>query len=68
MAQEFAKIEEDRILNHTNSMNRIVYDCIDQSPYYESGTYIDENDQIEIPMDETLIEKQKYLFAPVSNI
>ena len=32
-------------------MNRVVYDCIDPSPFYENSNdpYIDENDLIELP-------------------
>lgn len=41
-------------MNGQNGLNKIVYDCIDPSPYYDNSTepYIDENDLIELPQDD----------------
>jgi hypothetical protein len=52
MSEEFARQDAER-MNNPNiiSMNRVVYDCIDPSPFYENASepYIDENDLIDLP-------------------
>lgn len=48
------------------SLNRVVYDCIDPSPFYEGTNepYIDENDLIEISGSE---DYRKYNFGPMNS-
>ena len=45
-------------------MNKIVYDCIDASPFYEGEAYIDENELIELPSEDANYDYRKYLFGP----
>jgi hypothetical protein len=42
LIEECKRRENDKYLNSSNAMNKIVYDCVDASPYYEAGTYFDD--------------------------
>ena len=48
-------------------MNKIIYDCIDSSPYYENPAdpYFDEEDAIELPSDDQVSsDYRKYPYGP----
>lgn len=53
MAEEYARLDSEKMLNQ-NGQNRIVYDCIDQSPFYNDpqDPYIQDIDLIELPSDD----------------
>lgn len=42
LIEECKRRENDKYLNSSNAMNKIVYDCVDASPYYEAGTYFED--------------------------
>lgn len=49
MLEEYIKNDAERV-NGTNSNFQCVYDCIEQSPFYNNDDqYIDEWDAIELP-------------------
>jgi hypothetical protein len=35
LAEDYARQDGERLVNPQNYMNKIVYDCVDGSPYYE---------------------------------
>ena len=50
MIEECKRRENEKYLNSAGgangsggSMNKIVYDCVDPSPYYETGTYFEDS-------------------------
>jgi len=45
--------------------NKIVYDCLDPSPYYDSpdNPYFDENDLVELPQDDSNTDFRKYPYG-----
>ena len=48
-------------------MNKIIYDCLDQSPYYDNSSsepYIDESEAIDLPGDN---DYKKYPFGPMNS-
>ena len=45
-------------------MNKIVYDCVDGSPYYEGEQYLEDADLIELPSDDASYDYRKYPFGP----
>ena len=47
-------------------MNKIVYDCIDNSPYYDDPTnqYLDDADLVELPNDDQHFDYRKYPYGP----
>ena len=54
----------------TNSNTKIVYDCMEESsPFYEKAkeTYLDENDSIELPTDEVLLQEMRGKNYPFSS-
>jgi len=53
LQDEYSRIDFERVQDPSKYLNKIVYDCIDPSPFYESDTYIDEADAIEIPPEES---------------
>jgi hypothetical protein len=53
MSEEFARVDGERLSNTSSYSNKIVYDCLDPSPFYDnSNPYLDENDFIELPSDD----------------
>ena len=53
MAEDFARQDSEKLMNGSNGMNKIVYDCMDPSPFYDSSDpYLEESDLIELPSDE----------------
>jgi hypothetical protein len=68
MSEEFARLDAERMNNPNSiSMNRVVYDCIDPSPFYENPNepYIDENDLIDIGGSDDKFNK--YNFGPMNS-
>jgi hypothetical protein len=49
-----------------SSSNKIVYDCIDISPFYSDpqDPYIEDIDLIELPSDDLISEQRKYPYGP----
>lgn len=47
-------------------MNKIVYDCLDPSPYYADAgePYLDDNDLVELPSEDANYDYRKYPFGP----
>jgi hypothetical protein len=35
MVEEYARLDGERLINPSSYTNKIVYDCIDVSPYYD---------------------------------
>jgi hypothetical protein len=53
MTEEFARLDGERLSNPSSYSNKIVYDCLDQSPFYDNSMpYLDESDFIELPSDD----------------
>ena len=53
MSEEFARQDGERLANPNSYSNKIVYDCLDSSPFYDAqDPYYDENDLIELPPDD----------------
>lgn len=54
------------MINPTSFTNKIVYDCIDVSPFYDAQTnpYFDESEAIEFPSDDLSNEFRKYPYGP----
>ena len=54
MVEEFARLDNEKMQQAQNAPNKIVYDCIDPSPYYENATepYIDDKDIIEMQWED----------------
>lgn len=65
LVEEFARQDNEKVLNGQNSSNKIVYDCMDPSPYYEISQepFLDENDLIEILLDDQTNEIRKYPYG-----
>lgn len=54
MAEEYARIDAEKLISNTIQSEKIVYDCMDFPPAShkiegDSTPYIDENDLIELP-------------------
>jgi hypothetical protein len=66
MTEEFARLDGERLANPSNYSNKIVYDCLDQSPYYDSSDpYLEENELIDLPSDEqSSSDFRKYPYSP----
>ena len=68
LSEEYAKIDSDRLNNpNSGSLNKIIYDCLDQSPYYDNSSsepYIDESEAIDLPGDN---DYKKYPFGPMNS-
>lgn len=45
-------------------MNKIVFDCVDNSPYYTDEPYMDDNELLELPSEEANYDYRKYPFGP----
>jgi hypothetical protein len=55
----------------SNQANKIVYDCIDPSPFYDSPQdppYLDENDLVEIPQEDAFSDQKKYPYGPNNSL
>ena len=51
-------------MNGQNGMNKIVYDCMDPSPLYDSADpYLEEADVIELASDEQSSDYRKYPYG-----
>ena len=50
--------------NPQNYMNKIVYDCVDNSPFYPDEPYLEEGDAIELPSEDASYDYRKYPFGP----
>ena len=66
MSDEFARQDGERLINPSSYSNKIVYDCIDASPFYDNSSepYIDDSDFIEVPSDESSFDNKKYPYGP----
>lgn len=64
LGEDNARLDNDRLRNPGNYMNKIVYDCVDQSPFYTDEPYFDENELIELPSEEANYDYRKYPFGP----
>ena len=63
MCDEFARQEQEKLLNAMPQNEKIVFDCIDyptQKVEGDTTPYIDENDLIEMPPDENPVDNRKY--------
>jgi len=61
MCDEFERIDAEKPLN--GQTEKIVYDCIDfptQKIEGDTTPYIDENDQVELPPDESPQDNRKF--------
>ena len=59
LAEEYEQLEMENGTG-SNQNTKIIYDCLEEnSPYYEKNkeTYIDENELIELPTDEVLLQE-----------
>lgn len=63
MTDEYARQDNEKMMNQTGQ-NKIVYDCIDISPYYSDpqDPYIEDIDLIELPNNDEA--PQKYPYGP----
>ena len=54
LSEEYARQDNEKMINQNGGTNRIVYDCVDQSPYYSDpqDPYIEDIDLIELPSDD----------------
>jgi hypothetical protein len=54
------------LINPSSFTNRIVYDCIDTSPFYDNATnpYFEESDLIELSNDDSSNDYRKYPYGP----
>ena len=62
MCDEFARQEQEKLLNNTSQTEKIVFDCIDFPTTKREGDttpYIDENDLIELPPEENPVDHRK---------
>ncbi len=68
LAEEYARQDGERLLDPTDCMNEIVYDCIDTSPYYENMMefYIDESQAIDLPPVDNQLDSKKYPYGPAA--
>lgn len=66
MVEEYARLDCERLANPSSYPNKIVYDCIDPSPFYDSQSdpYFDENELIELPPEEGATDFRKYPYGP----
>ena len=65
LVEEFARQDSEKLMNGQSGPNKIVYDCIDPSPYYDSSQdpYMDDNDLIEMPSDDQNTDYRKYPYG-----
>lgn len=69
LIEEYQRIDEEKANNPSGYQNKIVFDCLDNSPHYDSSNepYIDENDSIELPQDDQPVDSRKqYPYGPSS--
>jgi hypothetical protein len=66
LTEEFARMDGERLSNPSSYSNKIVYDCLDLSPYYDSADpYLDENELIDLPPDDQAsLDYRKYPYSP----
>ena len=68
LSEEFAKQDYERMTNPcSGAMNKVIFDCVDQSPYYSNqgdDIYIDEAESIDLPGDN---DYKKYPFGPMNS-
>ena len=66
LSEEYARLDAERLINPQNYMNKVVYDCIDPSPFYDDpqNPYIDESEAIELPSDDQHVDYRKYPYGP----
>jgi hypothetical protein len=51
-------------MSGSNGMNKIVYDCMDPSPFYDaSDPFLEETDVIELPSDDSSGDYRKYPYG-----
>jgi len=63
LAEEYEQKEQEGGSQHGNGSNKIIYDCMDMSPYYEKGSsgtsglaegpYVDDQDCVDLGPDES---------------
>lgn len=66
LTEEFACLDAERLNTPSGFANKIVYDCIDPSPYYDPSVepYLEEGEQIDLPPDESQTDFRKYPYGP----
>lgn len=53
LSEEYARLDNEKLMSGISGMNKIVYDCMDPSPFYDSSDpYLDESDVIEVSSDD----------------
>ncbi len=63
MSDEYARIEQEKLLNNQTIPEKIVFDCIDYpitKKENDNTPYIDENDLIEMPPEDAPVDHRKY--------
>ena len=63
MCDEFARLEQEKLLNCQSQSEKIVFDCIDfptQKREGDNTPYLDENDAIELPPEDNPVDNRKY--------
>lgn len=65
MAEEMARLDQERQMSNQIQAEKIVYDCMDYPPASlkregDNTPYIDENDLVELPPDENPVDHRKY--------
>ncbi len=69
LADDYLRQDNERLASQLGTANKIVYDCIDPSPFYESQSdFINEADLV-VPQDLDPVEQKRYLYGqpPSSN-
>lgn len=66
LTEEFARLDGERLTNPSGFTNKIVYDCIDISPYYDSVSdpFLEESESIDLPPDDSQVDYRKYPYGP----
>ncbi len=66
MTEKFARLDGERLANPSSYSNKIVYDCLDTSPFYDAtDPYLEEAELLELPMDDMgTVDYRKYPYSP----
>jgi hypothetical protein len=67
MVEDFSRQDGERLINPSSYSNKIVYDCIDVSPFYDNqqDPYFDESEAIELINDDSSnFDYRKYPYGP----
>jgi hypothetical protein len=63
MCDEFARLEQEKLLSCQSQSEKIVFDSIDfptQKREGDTSPYLDENDAIELPPEDNPVDNRKY--------